>query len=33
MLRKGHAGVAEVEDFHEQYVLARRRIEHTATGS
>jgi hypothetical protein len=33
MLCKGHAGVAEVEDFHEQYVLARRRIEHTATGS
>ena len=33
MLREGHADVAEVEDFHEQYVLARRCIEDTATGS
>jgi tetratricopeptide (TPR) repeat protein len=33
VLQRGHAGVAEVEDFHEQYVLARRCIEHTATGS
>ena len=24
LLRKRHAGVAEVEDFHEQYVIARR---------
>jgi hypothetical protein len=26
MLRKGHTNVAEVEDFHEQYVLARRSV-------
>jgi pyruvate dehydrogenase complex dehydrogenase (E1) component len=28
VLRKGHADVAEVEDFHEHYVLARRSMKH-----
>jgi tetratricopeptide (TPR) repeat protein len=28
LLQKGHADVAEVEDFHEQYVLARRAMQY-----
>jgi hypothetical protein len=28
VLRKDHADVAEVEDFHEYYVLARRSMKH-----
>ncbi len=33
VLRTDHAEVAEVEDFHEQYVLARRSMKQTAAGS
>jgi tetratricopeptide (TPR) repeat protein len=32
ILRADHADVPEVEDFHEQYVLARRSLKHTAAG-
>jgi hypothetical protein len=33
VLRTDHANVPEVEDFHEQYVLARRSMKHTAAGT